>query len=103
MTAIGWRFATPGVTRTPVSGAGTSTGVGCGVGVGLGVGLGRADGDGIGLGLAETGGSLGRALPPGPDIPPPATPGVGVGAGMNPALWSPTAITLASARTPSRL
>src|SRR5882672_12289275 len=40
MTAIGWRAATWGRTRRPVSGAGTVVGVGTGVGVGVRLALG---------------------------------------------------------------
>src|SRR5689334_14533071 len=57
ITAITCRFATSGVTRFPVSGAGTRLGVGWGVGSGGVVGLGDAVGSGTGDGEGEAVGS----------------------------------------------
>src|SRR4029079_19631137 len=54
MTAIGWRAATSGGTRTPVSGAGTGVGVGTGGGVGMGVDSGVGVGSGVGTGVGVT-------------------------------------------------
>src|SRR6476619_5702845 len=68
ITAIGWRAATAGGTRTPVSGAGTRTGVGTGVGAGVGVGVGAGVGGAVGLEVA-VGGAVARTG----GLPAPAT------------------------------
>src|SRR5262245_24829859 len=74
ITAMGWRAATAGGTRTPSSGAGTGVGVGTGVGDGVGVGwgvgvgggVGVAVGAGVGAGVAATEGLPATATWDGP-------------------------------------
>ncbi len=67
ITAITWRAASGGATRTPVSGAGTRTGVGAGVGDGVGVGSGVGVGAsvGMGVGVGVTTGATARPEPAG--------------------------------------